>query len=185
MCFQTNIITIKKISLISLLVLFKTCVNLYCVIMEKYLTKEKLAEFKEELKQLKKIERPRIIEQVKTAIAFGDLSENAEYQSAKEAQGILEGRIIELEQLIKSAKIVDEKGGVDYVRIGSIVVLENISNQKREEYKIVGVGESDPISGKISYESPLGELLFKKRVEDFVEITTPKGKIEYKIIEIK
>ncbi len=158
-------------------------------IMEKHLiTKEQLENFKNKLKNLKEVERPQVIERVKIAVSFGDLSENAEYNDAKESQGLLEGKIIELEKIIKNTKIIFKKDDINYARIGKVVVLKKIDSQessKREEYQIVGVGESDPINGKISYKSPLGNLLFKKKKGDFVKINSLKGKIEYQIIDIK
>lgn len=153
--------------------------------MKKYLTEKKLKEFKKELKKLKTVDRPEIIERVKIAISFGDLSENAEYQTTKEEQGFLEGRIFELEEIIKQAKIITKKDNIDYARIGSIVILKNLDSQEKEEFEIVGIGESNPIDGKISYESPLGKALFKKKQGDYIEILSPKGKIKYKIIEIR
>ncbi len=153
--------------------------------MKKYLTKEKLEEFRKELKKLKTIERPKIIERVKIAASFGDLSENSEYQNAKEEQGFLEGKILELEEIIKQAEIVTKKENTNYIRIGSFVVLENTSNQKREEFEIVGIGESNPMKGKISYESPLGVVLLKKQKGDVAEIAGSKKKTRYKIIEIR
>lgn len=172
---QTSTATI--LNFFSLFVLFKYIM--------KYLTEKKLKELKEELRELKMVERPKIMEKVRIAISFGDLSENAEYQNAKEEQGFLEGKIAELEEIIKQAKIIKKKENLGYVRIGSLVTIENIDNKKIEEFEIVGAGESDPLKRKISYESPLGNALFKNKEKDIIEVLTPNKKIKYKIIKIR
>ncbi len=154
--------------------------------MKKFLISEnKLKEIKQELKNLKEVKKPEIIERIKVAISFGDLSENDEYQSAKEKQGFLEGKIRELEEMIKYAAIVLKKKHLSHVRIGKVVVIENIETGEQKKFEIVGVGEFDPLKGKISYISPLGVLLFKKQEGDFIELDARAGKQKYKIIEIK
>ena len=149
--------------------------------MENYLTREGLKKIKEELEFLKKNKRKEISEQLKKAIAFGDLSENAAYHEAKEAQGFLEGRIQDLESLIRNSKIV-EKIKTGWVQIGSVVSV--ISDDTPEKFQIVGANESDPLEGKISYNSPLGKILIDKPEGAIVELVTPSGKIKYKILKI-
>ncbi len=148
----------------------------------KYLTKEGLEKLKHELEHLKKDERIKIAEELKEAISFGDLSENAAYDEAKENQAFLEGKIVELEKLISSAKIIEENGNTGWVQVGSFVTLEAEENQ--EEYQIVGEEEANPIEKRISFKSPLGQLLMNKPKGAVVEIKTPKGVIKYKILKI-
>lgn len=149
--------------------------------MEKIFTKEGMQKLKDELEYLKTVRRREVAEELKQAISFGDLSENASYEEAKKAQGFLEGRILELEQLIKTAKVV-EKTGTGWVQIGSTVLLS--TDGIKETFKIVGATEADPIAGKISFESPLGKTLMDKPQGATIEIETPRGKMKYKIIGI-
>ncbi|OIO45102.1 MAG: hypothetical protein AUJ24_00860 [Parcubacteria group bacterium CG1_02_36_42] len=151
--------------------------------MEKYLTKEDLEKIKKELDYLKKVKRKEIAQRLKETSAMGDLTENSAYQEAKEAQGFLEGRILELENLIREAKIVEKIDGAKWVQIGSIVLLS--SGKKKEKYKIVGTGQANPSKGEISIDSPLGKVLLDKPEGATVTVETPKGKIKYKIIRIE
>jgi len=151
--------------------------------MEKYLTKEDLEKIKKELDYLKKVKRKEIAQRLKETSAMGDLTENSAYQEAKEAQGFLEGRILELENLIREAKIVEKIDGAKWVQIGSIVLLS--SCKKKEKYKIVGTGQANPSKGEISIDSPLGKVLLDKPEGATVTVETPKGKIKYKIIRIE
>ena len=158
--------------------------------MKKYLTKESLEKFRKELEYLKTEKRKEIGEKLKVAISFGDLSENAAYQQAKEDQSFLEGRILELEQLIKNAEIVEKKHHTGWVQVGSIVYLHNLAEKKKffkkpEKFEIVGAAEADPLAGKISVESPIGKALLNKPKGAIVDIETPQGKIRYKIVKIK
>lgn len=148
----------------------------------KYLTKEGLEKLKQELEHLKKDERIKVAEELKEAISFGDLSENAAYDEAKENQAFLEGKIVELEKLINSAKIIEESGNKGWVQVGSFVTLDNGKGQ--EEYQIVGEEEANPIEKRISFKSPLGQLLIDKPKGAVVEIKTPKGVIKYKLLKI-
>jgi transcription elongation factor GreA len=148
----------------------------------KYLTKEGLEKLKQELEHLKKDERIKVAEELKEAISFGDLSENAAYDEAKENQAFLEGKIVELEKLINGAKIIEESGNKGWVQVGSFVTLDNGKNQ--EEYQIVGEEEANPIEKRISFKSPLGQLLMDKPKGAVVEIKTPKGIIKYKLLKI-
>jgi transcription elongation factor GreA len=150
----------------------------------KYLTKDGLEKLKKELEHLKKDERIKIAEELKEAISFGDLSENAAYDEAKENQAFLEGKIVELEKLINSAKVIEENNGNHgWVQVGSFVVLDDGKN--KEEYQIVGEEEANPMEKRISFKSPLGQSLMNKPKGASVEIKTIKGSIFYKIIAIK
>lgn len=152
--------------------------------MDKYLTKEGLEKLKQELDHLKKEERIKIAEELKEAISFGDLSENAAYDEAKENQAFLEGKIVELEKLINSAKVIEENNGNHgWVQVGSFVVLDDGKN--KEEYQIVGEEEANPMEKRISFKSPLGQSLMNKPKGASVEIKTTKGSIFYKVVGIK
>jgi len=149
--------------------------------MENYLTKEGLEKLKKELDYLKKTKRKEIVENLRHAASFGDLSENFAYQQAKEDQAFLESRILELEEKIKNVKII-KKGLSNKVTIGSTVFLS--LDGKKEHFQIVGPEETDPFQGKISYESPLGKALLGKSIGQIIEVEgTEKNK--YKIVDIK
>lgn len=150
--------------------------------MEKYLTSEGLEKFKKELDYLEKIKRKEIAERLKYAISFGDLAENAAYIEAKEAQGFLEGRILELREIISNVKLI-EKNNTKDIRVGSIVLL--FSKNKKEKFQVVGPEEADVFQGKISHQSPLGKAVLGKTKGNKFTIETPEGKTEYKIIEVK
>jgi len=148
----------------------------------KYLTSKKLKEIKAELEELKK-KRNEISERIHEAQDMGDLAENAEYTEAKEVQAFNEGRIQELEQLIKNAIIISRKGNCESVEIGCEITVQNKSGEKT--FIIVGSQEADPTQGKISNESPLGRAFLGKSKGDEVLVQTPGGKIHYKILQIK
>lgn len=152
------------------------------------ITKEGLEKLKEELNYLKEVKRKEVAERLKEAISYGDLSENAEYEEAKNEQAFVEGRIFDLEEKIKYAKIIDEraKKGAS-VRLGSKVVIQNITgkNKPEEEFTIVGSTEADPINYKISNVSPVGKALMDRRAGEMVRVSAPAGAIEYKIIKVK
>jgi transcription elongation factor greA len=138
-------------------------------------------ELKDELETLKG-RRGEIAEKIAEARDYGDLSENAEYDAAREEQGIVETRIAEIENILQNAAII--KGGISgQVGLGSVVEL--MTGSKTAVYTVVGPVEADPLEGKVSNESPIGAALMGKKVDDTVEINTPKGKLEYKIISIK
>lgn len=150
-----------------------------------YYTEEGIEKLKNELDYLKSIERPRASKAIAEARDKGDLSENAEYDAAKEAQRILEGQIIELEQTLANARILDEsKIDSSKALIHSIVEVENIKNNTITTYKLVAQSEADLMKGKISVESPIGRGLFSKKVGDKVEIKVPSGTVELKILKI-
>uniref|UniRef100_A0A7C4R9Y4 Transcription elongation factor GreA n=1 Tax=candidate division CPR3 bacterium TaxID=2268181 RepID=A0A7C4R9Y4_UNCC3 len=151
---------------------------------EVFLTKEKLEELKKELEDLKKNARPEIIARIKEARALGDLSENAEYHSAREEQGRTEGRIEELEYMIKNAKIIDKTCKVkNKVDMGCKVTC-SIEGDGNVDFTIVGSAEVDVFNGKISNESPIGKSLMGKKVGDVIEFDAPAGKTKYKILKI-
>lgn len=154
--------------------------------MSKVISKETYEKLKSELERLKKIERKNIAEKIKAAKDFGDLSENAEYQSALEEQKKLERRIYELETLLKTAKVVRGKPTqTDKISIGSEVEIVNLENKKTLKFVIVGFSESDPSKGKISTESPIGKALLGKKVGEIIEVVVGKNKSKYKIKSIK
>jgi transcription elongation factor GreA len=145
------------------------------------LTTQGLEKLRNELDNQKK-RRKDVVERIRTAREYGDLSENSEYEDAKNEQSFVEGRILELEEMIRRAKVV-AKNGDGKVEMGSVVSLK--MDGQTLEYTIVSSSESDPASGKISSESPLGYSLFGKVKGDKVEIATPNGKIDCEIVEIK
>lgn len=142
-----------------------------------------MEKLKKELHHLKQYKRKEIAERLARSAAFGDLSENSEYIEAKEAQAFLEGRILELEELIRNAVVVDPEIKKDQVQIGSWVLLK--SSGKKEKFKIVGAEEANPLEGKISIDSPLGKALLGKAKGQEVEVESPEGKISYKILKIE
>lgn len=148
---------------------------------EKYLTQEGLDRLKKELERLKKDERIKVAEELKTAISFGDLSENAAYDDAKENQAQLEARIIEVEKLIHNAKVIkhNKKG---WVEVGSVVTLTD--GKSENTYQIVGEEEANPLENRLSFKSPLGAAMIDKPEGAKIKIQTPKGVIEYKILKI-
>ena len=148
-----------------------------------YLTPEGMEKLKEELRKLKYERRKEIAEKIERAKELGDLSENAEYQEAKDEQAFIEGRIIELEAVINSATIVTGPSGTKQVGIGSTVRVRQEDGEERQ-FLIVGANEANPAAGKISNESPLGRALLGKNVRDTVEVRVPKGDVTYKITEI-
>lgn len=148
---------------------------------EQYLTKEGLTELQDKLHQLKTVRRREIAEAIQTAKEQGDLSENAEYATAKEEQTKIEHEIAELEATLKNAQVI-RKANNGKVSIGSTVKLD-CEGQKRE-YRIVGVTEADPLSGKISNESPMGEALIGTKKGDRVSIPTPAGNKDCKVMDI-
>lgn len=151
-------------------------------------TKEGLKNLKEELQLLKTTRRREVAQRLKEAISYGDLSENSEYEEAKNEQAFIEGRILELEQKIKNAKLIAEgthsKHGKE-VNIGSSVTIRNITaDDEPETYTIVGATEADPFSQKISNESPIGKAILLKCRGDTVAVPTPAGTAHYEILRV-
>ena len=152
---------------------------------EIYLTAEGAAKLESELQELKSAGRDELAKRLRSAIQMGDLSENADYHKAKEDQAFMEGRIQELEYLLKNATIIDEnKGPSDTVQVGSCVTVQE-GDDPEETFFLVGATEADPRSGRISNESPIGSALLGSRVGDVVTATTPGGEIRFKIIKIE
>jgi len=149
---------------------------------KKYFTKQGLEKLKNELQDLKTVKAKEIAERLKKAASFGDISDNAEYDEAKEAQTFLISKIAELDNLIKNAQIIEKEKESNIVQIGSIVYVSFDSQE--EKFQIVGAEETNPSQGKISYESPLGKALLNKSVGNKVEFKAPGGKILYKITKI-
>ena len=157
--------------------------------MTKYISPEGLEKLKNELKDRKTNVRQEIAARLEESKGLGDLSENAEYQSTREAQAFNEGRIIELEDLIKKSIIINPDKKYKKVQVGSTIDVEIIKKKgngpDKRSFNIVGSQEADPARGMISNESPLGEAFFSKEVGDIIEVETPKGKVGYKIIKIR
>ncbi|ABY92112.1 transcription elongation factor GreA [Thermoanaerobacter thermohydrosulfuricus] len=150
------------------------------------LTYEGLKKLEEELEYLKTVKRAEVAEKIKQARAFGDLSENSEYDEAKNEQAFIEGRIATLEAMLKNAKVIDEEDiKLDQVSIGCTVKVYDESYNEEVEYTIVGSAEADPMNNKISDESPIGKALLGKKVGDVVSVEVPAGIIKLKILEIR
>jgi transcription elongation factor GreA len=150
--------------------------------MVKYFTAQGLEKLKKELDYLEKVKRKEVSERLRHTAAQGDLKENAGYHAAKEQQGFVEGRIKELKEIVSQAKIIEKKKG-DQVQIGSFVCLE--SDEGEETFQLVGPEEADISQGKISFKSPLGGAILRKKKGEVIEIDVPDGKKKYEIIEIK
>ena len=151
--------------------------------MQEYLTPKGLEKLKKELAHLENEGRKESAEKMRQAISFGDISENAAYDEARESQSFLESSISELKGIIASAKIIDKNCKRKVVEIGCTVLVE--SGGKKQEFQIVGSKEADVASGKISNQSPLGKMLLGKEKGSKICLDTPGGKIEYKILDIK
>ncbi len=150
-----------------------------------FLTLEGLKKLEEELDRLKTVRRREVAERIKQALAFGDISENSEYDEAKNEQAQLEERIAKLEAMLRNAKLIDDDEiSTDIVTMGSKVVVKDLEFDEEMEYTIVGSAEADPFNGKISNESPVGSALLGKKKGDIVEVQVPDGIIKYKIISI-
>ena len=151
------------------------------------ITSQGLEKLKKELKELKNVKRPKIVEAIAEARGHGDLKENAEYHAAKEEQEKIEGRVIEINDLIARANIVDvtklEKK--DNVIFGSTVYLINLGNNQKKIYKIVGKDEADIAKNYIYFRSPIGKALIGKKKKDLVTVTTPSGEKNFEIAEVK
>jgi transcription elongation factor GreA len=149
------------------------------------MTAQGYEKLKEDLKELKTVERPKNVKEISEAIAHGDLSENAEYHAAKEKQGHLEARISMIEDRLARAQVIDMTGQTpDRVRFGCTVRLEDIETGEQVRYTIVGEDEADVAQGRISITSPVGRALMGKEVDDTVGVSVPKGSREFDILEI-
>ena len=149
-----------------------------------YLTQEGLDELKKELDNLINVRRPENIQAIKEARSLGDLSENAEYDAARNEQAQIENRIKQLEKMLENVSIITEVK-TDKVGIGNTVSIKYVDDDEEDEYKIVGSQEADPFESKISNESPIAKALFEHKVGDIVTVESPNGSYEVEIIEIK
>ena len=147
------------------------------------LTNQGLKKLRQELEELKNKTKPKVLERLNQARAMGDLSENSAYSAAKEELNLIDGRIAELEEILKNAEVIEGDKTKNTVQVGSSVVVE--IDGKKEKFEIVGEFEADPLNKKLSHTSPIGQALTGKKVGDWVEVKVPAGKIKYKIIEIQ
>ncbi|MGQ9824285.1 MAG: transcription elongation factor GreA [Desulfotomaculales bacterium] len=149
------------------------------------LTLDGLKKLEGELEQLKSIRRREIAQRIKQAIEFGDITENSEYEDAKNEQAFVEGRILALEKMLRNARIIDrEAGTTDVVELGTTVVLRDLEHGKEYQYTIVGSAEADPGAKKISNESPVGKAIMGKKKGSVVEIAVPAGLFKYQIVDV-
>jgi len=152
---------------------------------ETLITAEGLEEIKNELEELKLVKRKEVSEKIKVALAFGDISENSEYDEAKNEQANVESRIAKIELMIKNAKIIKEVKQRGIVNIGSKVTIKDLEFDEIMEYTIVGSAEADPFKGKISNVSPLGKALLGKKLGEIIEVPSPSGDmIKYEIVTV-
>ncbi|MFZ5633938.1 MAG: transcription elongation factor GreA [Bacillota bacterium] len=152
---------------------------------EVLLTVEGLKKLEEELERYKSVKRRDVAERIKQAIEFGDITENSEYEDAKNEQAWIEGRILTLEKMLRNAKIIDDENiGTEEVTLGSTVVLKDLEYDEELEYTIVGSAEADPGNNKISNESPVGKAIIGKPKGCVVEVNVPAGVLKYEIVDI-
>lgn len=153
---------------------------------ETILTQSGLKKLEAELENLKSVKRREVAERIKTAIGYGDISENSEYDDAKNEQAFIEGRILQLEKLLRNARIINnEEVDVNAVGIGTTVTLKDLEYGDLIDYTIVGTAESDPFENKISNESPVGRAILGQKKGATVDISVPAGIIQYTIVDIK
>lgn len=150
------------------------------------ITKKGYEALKAELDRLRKVERPRVIEAIAEARSHGDLSENAEYDAAKERQGFIEARLAELESKLADARVIEVSGRTsETVVFGATVLLIEQESQSKRQYTLVGQDEADLKFNRISIQSPVGKALIGRRVGDFVEVKTPAKTVEYEVLQIR
>ncbi|MBW6411161.1 transcription elongation factor GreA [Clostridium weizhouense] len=150
------------------------------------MTYEGVKKLENELEYLKTVKRKEITEKIKVALGYGDLSENSEYDEAKNDQAFTEGKILQLENMLKNAVVVDESDiPNDIVAVGSKVKVKDYDFDEEVEYSIVGSAEADPMNFKISNESPVGKALVGKKIGDIVEVVVPDGVSKFEILDIK
>lgn len=150
---------------------------------QEFISEEGLEKLKQELQELKTVKRQEIAQRLQDAKALGDLSENAEYLEAKDAQAFNETKIFEIEQTIRNTTIIQKTGKTNIVQVG--LTIEVKSKNGKEKFMIVGSEEANPFDGKISNESPLGKAFLEHKVGDVVEVLTPGGKVKYEILAIE
>ncbi|MBE3588550.1 MAG: transcription elongation factor GreA [Thermoanaerobacteraceae bacterium] len=152
---------------------------------EVILTVEGLKQLERELEELKTVRRREVAARIKQAIEFGDISENSEYEDAKNEQAFIEGRILTLEQMLRNARVIDDHAGTDEVTLGSVVLLKDLEYGDEVEYTIVGSVEADPGAHKISNESPVGRAIMGQKKGSVVEVAVPAGLLKYQILDIR
>ena len=152
-----------------------------------FVTKDGLKQLQDELATLKTIRRKEVAKRLEEAISYGDLSENSEYEEAKNEQAFVEGRVLELEEMIKNAHVISTSKHGKVVELGSTVVIQRVKPRDgdEEEYTIVGSTEADPLNHRISNESPVGSALLDHKQGDEIEARVPAGKVTYKILKLK
>ena len=147
------------------------------------LTYDGLKNMEAELENLKTVRRKDVAEKIKEARGQGDLSENAEYDAAKEEQAEIEARIVQLEKMLRNAEVIDEEDGAkDTISLGTTVTVLDVEFDEEMEYTIVGSAEADPMNGRISNESPVGMALLGQKKDDIIMIETPDGEVEFKVL---
>ncbi len=153
---------------------------------ETIITEEGLRKLESELEELKTVHRKEVNDRIRQAKEFGDISENAEYEDAKQEQAFIEGRIMKLEAMIRNAKIIHEgEGGADEVHLGTTVKVRNLGSNNENEYTIVGSAESDPLNAKISNESPIGRALMGAKPGQTVTASAPSGDVQLRVVSIR
>ena len=152
---------------------------------EVYLTLQGKLDLEKELKYLKKEKRKEVSARIKEAISLGDLSENSEYNEAKNEQAAVEKRISEIEEILNNMVLIESSGNVDIVSLGSTVVLKDLEYDELIEYTVVGSAEADPRKGRLSNESPVGKQILGKAKGEVLSVQVPAGVIKYEIVEIK
>ena len=150
------------------------------------LTRDGLKKLEEELENLKTVKRQEVADRLKQAISFGDLSENSEYEDAKNEQAFIEGRILTLEKMVRNAKIIEDDAVVQgIVSVGWTVTVKDIEFDEVVEYKIVGTVEADPMNNRISNESPVGRGILGHKAGEIVDVEVPAGILKYEILDVK
>lgn len=149
------------------------------------LTKDGLEKLENELEELRTVKRSEVADRIKEAIAFGDISENSEYDDAKNEQAFIEGRIITLEKMLRNVTVIDDNIGVEgIVSIGSKVKVKDLEFDEVLSYRLVGTVEADPMDNKISNESPVGQSIIGHKAGDIIEVQVPVGVLRYEILEV-
>jgi transcription elongation factor GreA len=150
-----------------------------------FLTPEGKEELEQKLNRLREVERPALAVKLKEAVAMGDLKENADYHDTREKMGLMDGEIQRLENILRTAEVIENDGSTDEVRLGSTVIIREDGSDEDEVYIIVGQAEANPREGKISQKSPIGAALLHRRKGDKVKVETPNGVVKVKIVKIQ
>lgn len=150
-----------------------------------YLTPDGKEELEQKLKRLQETDRPALAQRLKEAVAMGDLKENADYHDTREKMSLMDGEIQRLEQILRTAEIIENTGSTDEVTLGCTVTIREDGFDDDEVYTIVGAAEANPRDGKISAKSPIGAALLHRRKGDKVKVDTPDGKVKFKIVKIE